>query len=66
MRQTYQRPGEGAPEPTAGQILTWHAEHRRGLHATRLTGCSECLLDRVMRASEDELVELLESAAEST
>ena len=56
---------EGAHGPTAGQILAFHADHGRGLHPTPVTGCSECLLDRVMEASEDELVDLLEGAAES-
>ena len=55
----------GAHEPTAGQILAFHADHGRGVHSTPVNGCSECLLDRVMEASEDELVDLLEGAAES-
>ena len=56
---------QGVHEPSAGRILAFHADHSRGLHATPLAGCSECLLDRVMGASETELVDLLESAAES-
>ena len=60
-----ERGAESAHEPTAGQILAFHADHRRGVHSTPVTGCSECLLDRVMEASEDELVNLLEGAAES-
>lgn len=56
---------EGANEPTAGQILAFHVDHDRGAHSTPVNGCSECLLDRVMDASEDELVDLLEGAAES-
>jgi len=60
-----ERGAEGAHEPTAGRILAFHADHGRGLHAIPVTGCSECLLDRVMEASEDELVDLLEGAAES-
>jgi len=59
-----ERSGEGAREPTAGQILSFHADHARGVHSTPVNGCSECLLDRVMDASEDELVDLLEGAAE--
>ncbi len=60
-----ERDAEGALGPTAGQILAFHADHRGGLHSAPVTGCSECLLDRVMGASEDELVDLLENAAES-
>lgn len=60
-----ERGAEGVHEPTAGQILAFHADHSRGLHSTPATGCSECLLDRVMGASEDELVDLLDAAAES-
>ena len=59
-----ERGAEGAHEPTAGQILAFHADHSRGLHSIAVTGCSECLLDRVMAASEDELVDLLEGAAD--
>ena len=60
-----ERDEQGVHEPSAGRILAFHADHSRGLHATPLAGCSECLLDRVMGASETELVDLLESAAES-
>jgi hypothetical protein len=60
-----ERVREGTREPSAGEILTFYTDHRRGLHATPITGCSECLLERVMEASEDELVDLLEGAAES-
>jgi hypothetical protein len=56
----------GVPELSAGQILAFHADHGRGLHATPITGCSECLLDQVMEASDEELIELLESEAERT
>ena len=59
-----ERGAEGAHEPTAGQILAFHADHSRGLHSIAVTGCSECLLDRVMAVSEDELVDLLEGAAD--
>ena len=60
-----ERGAEDAHEPTAGRILAFHADHGRGLHSTPVTGCSACLLDRVMVASEDELVDLLEGAGES-
>jgi hypothetical protein len=49
-------------QASAGRILTFHTDHRRGLHTTPIHGCSECLLDRVMDASEDELVDLLDAA----
>ena len=55
----------GVPEPTAAQILAFHADHGRGLHSPPVTGCSECLLDRIPYASDEELNDLLESAAES-
>ena len=61
-----ERSREGAREPSAGEILTFFTDHRRGLHTTPVSGCSECLLDQVMVASEDELVDLLEGAAESS
>jgi hypothetical protein len=51
----------GVPEPTAGQILAFHADGRGGLHATPVTGCSECLLDRIPYASDEELNDLLET-----
>jgi len=60
-----ERGAEGAPEARFGQILAFHTDHIRGLHAKPISGCSQCLLDRVMEASEDELVDLLEDAAES-
>jgi hypothetical protein len=56
------RDREGFRKPGAGEILTFHADHRRGLHATPASGCNECLLDRVADASEHELVDLLETA----
>ena len=61
-----ERDREGTREPSAGEILTFSMDHRRRLHETPMTGCSECLLEQVMVASEDELVDLLEGAAEST
>lgn len=60
-----ERDREGTREPSAGEILTFYTDHRCGLHTTPMTGCSECLLERVMVASEDELVDLLEGAAGS-
>ena len=60
-----ERGAESPPEARAGQILAFHTDHIRGLHSTPRSGCSQCLLDRVMEASEDELVDLLEDAAES-
>ena len=53
---------EGAPGPTAGQILAFHADHESGLHATPLAGCSQCLLDHLAEASDDERIDLLEGA----
>jgi hypothetical protein len=52
-------------KPSIGQILAFHADHGRGLHAMPVTDCSQCLLDRVAEASDEELIELLESKLES-
>jgi len=60
-----EREREGTRQSRAGQILTFHTDHRHGLHTTPTTGCSECLMNQVMGASEEELVDLLEDAAES-
>jgi hypothetical protein len=59
-----ERGAKGAPEPTAGQILAFHTDHQRGLHVTPLAGCSQCLLDRLADASDEELIHLLEGQAE--
>ena len=60
-----ERDREGTGGASAGQILAFHVDHGRGLHTTPVANCSQCLLDRVADASDEELIDLLESAAES-
>jgi hypothetical protein len=31
--------------PRAGEILSLHADHRRGLHATTVDACTQCLFE---------------------
>jgi hypothetical protein len=33
--------------PTAGEILSLHTEHRRGLHTTPIAGCAQCVFSRL-------------------
>ena len=60
-----ERDAEGAFGPTAGQDSCLPRRPPWRTASAPVTGCSERLLDRVMGASEDELVDLLENAAES-
>lgn len=31
--------------PNAGELLSLHADHRRGLHTTRVEDCTQCLFE---------------------
>ena len=32
---------------SAGQILSLHADHRRGMHTVAVDGCTQCLFERL-------------------